>query len=141
MKRGDMTATEFVMLLWKNKIKVALLILALALGPGLYQDWATKRAAEEHARDRDAVDTQASIAGMMLLRAWKSCSQIGVPDVNACSRYEGRLIQEQAAPVLAKTAVEQRDSYLKSCQRFYEFDYCKRLLERSIQLSSAQSKE
>lgn len=141
MNRGDMTLTEFVMLLWENKFKVALLILAVALATGLYQNWAAKTAVEERARDRDAVDTQASIAGMMLISAWKSCSRIGISDINVCSRYEGRLLQEQAAPILAKTAVEQRDSYLKGCQRFYEFDYCKRLLERSIQLSNLQSKE
>jgi len=141
MNRGEITVTEFVMLLWVNKIKVTLLILAVALGPGFYEDWTARRTEEKLARDRDAVDTQASIAGMMLLSAWKSCSQIGISDINACSRYEGRLLQEQAAPVLAKTAGEQRDSYLKSCQRFYEFDYCKRLLERSIQLSNLQSKE
>lgn len=141
MNRGDMTVTEFVMLLWENRIKVALLILAVALGPGLYEDWTARRAAEKLARDRDAVGTQASVAGMMLLSAWKSCSQLGIRDINACSRYEGQLLQEQAAPILAKSAVEQRDSYLKNCQRFYEFDYCKQLLERSIQLSNAQSKE
>jgi len=136
-----MTVTEFVMLLWENKIKVTLLILAVVFGPSLYEDWKAEELRKTLESDRKAVGTQASIAGMMLVSAWKSCSQIGIGDINACSKYEGHLLQEQAAPMLAKTAAEQRDSYLKNCQRFYEFDYCRQLLERSIQLSNAQSKE
>lgn len=34
MIRGDMTVTDFVVVLWNNKIKVMLLILAFAFGPG-----------------------------------------------------------------------------------------------------------
>ena len=141
MISGNMTVTEFVMLLWENKIKVTLLILAVVFGPSLYEDWKAEELRKTLESDRKAVGTQASIAGMMLVSAWKSCSQIGIGDNNACSKYEGHLLQEQAAPMLAKTAAEQRDSYLKNCQRFYEFDYCRQLLERSIQLSNAQSKE
>ena len=141
MNSEDMTVTEFVMLLWKNKVKVTVLILVVAFAPGFYQDWATKKAAQELARDRDAVDTQASLAGMMVLSAWKKCALIGISDINTRSQYEGRLLQEQSAPVLAKIAVEQRDSYLKGCQRFYDFEYCRKLLERSIQLSNLQSRE
>jgi hypothetical protein len=56
----------------------------------------------------------ASTAGMMLLKAWKSCSQIGiVNDVGRCAAHEGRLLQEQAAPQLAKVAFDQRASYFK----------------------------
>lgn len=141
MIHGNMTVTEFVMTLWANKVKVTLLILAITFGPGLYSEWERRRAQERMEDDKKAVSTDASIAGMMLLSAWKSCQQIGISDVNACSRYQGQLLQEQAAPMLAKTAVEHRDSYLASCQRFYQFEYCRQLLERSIHLSNAQSKE
>lgn len=141
MIRGDMSVTEFVMVLWENKIKTGLFILAIAFGPGLYDDWQKKRAAEQLEADRKSVDSDASIAGMMLMNAWKSCSQIGIGnDIDGCAKYEGRLLQEQAAPMLAKMAVEHRDSYYKSCQRFYAYEYCGQLLRRSIALSNAQSK-
>jgi hypothetical protein len=137
----DMTVNDLMLLLRKNKIKVAAMILAIAIFPSLYDDWSASRSAEKLKSDRDEVGTQASIAGMMLFNAWKSCTQIGISDISTCSRHEGQLLQEKPASLLAKTAVEQRDSYLKHCQRFYDFDYCKRLLERSIQISSAQSKK
>jgi len=70
---GGMTVTEFVMILWNNKIKVGLLILAVIFGPGLYDDWQKKRTAEQLEADRKSVDTDASIAGMMLMNAWTSC--------------------------------------------------------------------
>jgi len=140
--RGDMSVTEFVAVLWKNKIKVGLLLLAFAVGPGLYGDWQKKRAAEQFEADRKSVDTNASIAGMMLMNAWSSCSQIGiVNDMEGCAKYQARLLQEQAAPMLAKMALEQRDSYYKSCQRFYAYEYCGQLLRRSVELSNAQSKD
>lgn len=139
MIRVDMTVNGFMLLLRKNKIKVAAMILTIAIVPSLYDDWSASRSAEKLKSDLGEVGTQASIAGMMLFSAWKSCTQIGISDISTCSKHEGQLLQEKAAPLLAKTAVEQRDSYLKYCQRYYDFDYCKRLLERSIQISSAQS--
>src|SRR5262245_25612366 len=112
MIRGDMTVTEFVMVLWNNKIKVAVVLLAIVFGPARYDDWQKKRAAEQLEADRKSVDTDASIAGVMLMRAWKSCAQIGiVNDMERCAAYEGRLLQEQAAPPLAKLAIEHRASY------------------------------
>jgi hypothetical protein len=141
MIRGDMSVTEFVALLWEHKIKVGLLFLAFAVGPGLYDDWQKKRAAEQFEADRRSVDTDASVAGMMLMNAWTSCSQIGiVNDMEGCAKYQARLLQEQAAPMLAKIAIEQRDSYYKNCQRFYAYEYCGQLLRRSVALSNAQSK-
>lgn len=139
MIRGDMTVTEFVMAMWNNKIKVGLLILAIALGPGLYDDWQKQRAAEKLEADRKSVDTDASIAGIMLANAWKSCRDIGiVNDMERCAAYDGRLLQEQAAPMLAKLAIDYRVSFYKSCQRFHPGEYCQQLLQRSLSLSVAQ---
>jgi hypothetical protein len=138
MISGDKTLTEFVMLLWNNKIKVGLLILAIALGPGLYDDWQKKQAAEKLEADRKSVDHEASVAGMMLASAWKSCRDIGiVNDMGRCAAYEGRLLQEQAAPMLAKMAIEHRASFYKTCQRFHPNEYCQQLLQRSLSLSVA----
>ena len=66
MTSGDTTVTEFVILLWNNKIKVGLLILAIVLGLGLYDDWQKERAAAKLEADRKSVDHEASVAGMML---------------------------------------------------------------------------
>lgn len=125
MIRGEMSVADFVMVLWNNKIKVGILILGVIFGPSLYDDWQKKRAAEQFEVDRTSVDTDASIAGMMLMNAWTSCSQIGiVNDMERCAKYQARLLQEQAAPMLAKMAIDQRDSYYKNCQKFYAYEYC-----------------
>lgn len=140
MIRGDMSVTEFLKVLWSNKIKVGIAIFVLIFGPDLYDDWQKKRANEQLAADRKAVDTRASIAGMMLRSAWESCSQIGiVNDMEGCANFQARLLQEQAAPLKAKMAIEQRDSYYRSCERFYAHDYCQQLLWRSFELSTAQN--
>lgn len=142
MIHPNMSVTDFVMTLWKNKVKVVLVAVALAFGPGLYADWQRKRAVEQEESDRRAVDTEASLAGMMLADAWRACSKIGiVNDMDRCAAYQPRLIQEQAAPLLAKTAVDQRDSYVKRCQRFYQGTYCSKLLQRAVEISVAQGKD
>ena len=142
MIHGNMSVTDFVMTLWSNKFKVVLVVAALAFGPSIYTDWQRKRAAEQLKADRQAVDSDASVAGMMLASAWKGCSQIGiVNDMERCAAFQPRLIQEQTAPILAKSAVGQRAAYYKSCQRFYPATYCGQLLQRSLQLSLAQSKD
>jgi hypothetical protein len=141
MSVTTITVTEFAALVWRNKVKAGLLALAIVSGPPLYEEWAEKRAAQEAAEAKGAVPTDASIAGMMLLSAWKSCTQIGIADVNACATYQGELLQEQAAPILAKTAVGQRDAFVKNCTRFYAYEHCRQLLDRAIRLSNAQSKE
>lgn len=139
MIHGDMTVTEFVMVLWNNKIKVALFILAIAFGPGVYDDRKNKRAVEKLEADRVSVDYEASIAGIMLASAWKSCRDIGiVNEMERCAAYEGRLVQEQSAPMLAKMAIEHRASFYERCQRFHLDEYCKQLLQRSLALSVAQ---
>jgi len=43
--------------------------------------------------------------------------------------------------MLAKIAVDHRDSYYKNCQRFHPYEYCSQLLQRSVALSNAQSKK
>ncbi len=140
MIRGDMTIKEFVMALWDNKIKVVLLISALAFGPGLYDDWQEKRTAEKLEADRASVFSDASVTGMMMWNAWRSCRDIGIlNDLEACSKYDGKLIQEQVAPVYAKMAVEHRDAYFQKCLRFHQQEYCGLLLQRSFALSNAQS--
>lgn len=139
MIRRDMPVIRFVAFLWEHKIKVGLLFLALAVGPGLYDDWQKKRAAEQLVADRMSVDTDASFAGMHLVSAWAVCSQIGiVNDIEGCAQYQARLLQEKVAPIAARTAIERRDSYYKKCQRFYAYEYCVQLLARSVALSNAQ---
>ncbi|AOS81404.1 hypothetical protein Q5W_21835 [Hydrogenophaga sp. PBC] len=135
-----MTVTDFVMVLWNNKIKVMLLILAFAFGPGLFDDWQQRQAEERLDADRRSVDHDASVAGMMLMNAWRDCRDIGiVNDMERCATYEGKLIQEQSAPILAKMAIEHRDAYYKNCLRFHQQEYCGQLLQRSVALSNAQS--
>jgi hypothetical protein len=137
--RGDMTVTDFVHVLWNNKIKVMFLILALAFGPGLYDEWKMKQAAKRLDADRASVYRDASITGMMLMNAWRGCRDIGiVNDMERCAKYDGKLIQEQAAPMLAKMAIEHRDAYYKNCLRFHQHEYCGQLLQRSVALSNAQ---
>lgn len=139
MIRADMSVTEFVTTLWNNKVKVALLVAAVVFGPGLYESWQASRAAEKLEAERNAVDTNASLAGMMLASAWRSCSQIGIGnDIDGCAKYQARLLQEQGAPLLAKVAVQQRDTYWQGCLRFHPQDYCAQLLQRAFQLSLAQ---
>jgi uncharacterized protein involved in tolerance to divalent cations len=73
---------------------------------------------------------------MMLASAWTSCRDIGIMnDMQRCAAYEGRLIQEQAALMLAKMAIEHRASFYKTCQRFHPYEYCQ---QRSLSLSVAQ---
>ncbi len=139
MIRRDTTVTDFVKVLWNNKIKVMLLILACAFGPGLYNDWQKRQAAKGLDADRASVDNNASITGMMLMSAWRGCRDIGiVNDMERCATYNGKLIQEQAAPMLAKTAIEHRDAYFKNCLRFHQIEYCGQLLQRSVAISNAQ---
>lgn len=136
-----MPVTEFASLLWANKIKTALVVLAIAFGPNLYENWSKKRDVERKEEERKSVGISASVTGMMILGAWKSCNRIGIADIDSCSRYEGQLIQEQAAPALARTAVENRNGYLKTCLKFFDYEYCRQLLNRAVQLSAAESKE
>ena len=76
---------------------------------------------------------------MMLMRAWRACRDIGiVNDMERCATYDGKLIQEQAAPILAKMAIEHRGGYLKNCLRFHQIEYCGQLLQRSLAISNAQ---
>ena len=141
MIRPDMPVIEFTMTLWKNKIKVVLSILAIVFGQGLHDEWQVQRATEKFEADRQGIDAEASIAGMMLANAWTSCKQIGiVNDMERCASHNGRLLQEIAAPQSAKIAIEQRDSYSRNCQRFYTAEYCSALLGRSLQVSFAQQK-
>ncbi len=140
MIRGDMSVTEFVMLCWNNKGKVLVAIAAAIVLPPLFDEWTQKRAADKLTAEREGVNTSASLAGMMLVSAWRGCVKIGINDIDRCSTYEGKLLQEVAAPQLAKMAIEQRNGYSSSCRKFYAPEYCDQLLTRSVNLSAA-SKE
>jgi ABC-type anion transport system duplicated permease subunit len=139
MLRLDKSVDDLLVFLRTHKIKIGIAVLAIVFGPGLYDDWQKSRAAQQLESDRKSVDTDASVTGMMLMEAWTGCSQIGiVNDMERCAAYQGRLLQEQSAPMLAKLAVEQRASYYKNCQRFNTYEYCSQLLQRSVALSNAQ---
>lgn len=88
---------------------------------------------------RVSVDLDASITGMMLVSAWRSCRDIGIVNgMDRCAKYDGKLLQEQSASMLAKMAIEHRDAYYKNCLRFHQSEYCGQLLQRSFALSYAQ---
>lgn len=73
------------------------------------------------------------------MSAWRGCRDIGiVNDMERCATYDGKLIQEQSAPILAKMAIEHRDAYYNNCLRFHQHEYCGQLLQRSVALSNAQ---
>ena len=136
---GDMTMTEIAALLWRHRTKVIALFAVVWLGPILYEEWSKKRAAEQLELDRQSVYSDASVAGSLLAGALHQCVLIGLDDLQRCADYKGQLLQEQAPPVLARTAIEHRDRYLQNCWRFYDRDGCVQLLMRSYHLSSAQS--
>jgi hypothetical protein len=134
-----MPVTGLLAAAWDHKVKVALIAIGVVFVPGLYESWQNSRAAEQLVSDRKAVDTDASVAGMMLASAWRSCSQIGiVNDMEGCARCQGRLLQEQTAPMAAKLALEQRDAFWRGCRRLYPQKYCGQVLQRAFQLSFAQ---
>lgn len=101
----------------------------------LYQDRAKKRQQEEFEAERLSISLSASIAGMSLASAFKSCQRIGIPDLEKCQEYKGMLLQELEAPIAAKMAIEQRVDYREKCNRHYSADYCLQLLKRAVQLS------
>ena len=151
MTPWDMSVTEllmlcwqsiakFAMLCWNNKGKVLVAIAAAIVLPPLFEGWAQKQAADKLAAEREGVNTSASIAGMMLVSAWRGCVKIGIDDIDRCSTYQGKLLQEIAAPQVARMAVERRNGYFSSCRKFYALDYCNQLIIRSVNLSAA-SKE
>lgn len=135
-----MTVSELVKRLtkyWWSKVTFVALLLFFAYP--VYQSWAKERAVKVAEQERkaamDRVGTDASIAGSMLWGAYKACARIGIPDIAKCAKYEGVLLQEKAAPVLAQLAVDQRASYDSSCQKVYATEYCYNLLNRAFQLS------
>lgn len=101
----------------------------------LYQDWDKKRQKEEFEVERQSIGTSASITGMSLVSAFKSCQRIGIPDLKKCQEYKGMLVQELGAPIAAKIAIEEQVNYNQKCNRHYSTDYCHQLLKRAVQLS------
>jgi hypothetical protein len=139
-KGGRVTVT-LDEILQEHSSKLIVLFLAAIAGPGLYKGWSESRAEAALREERESVGHKASTAGIMWVGAWKACVQIGIRDVDACSKYKGVLLQEIGAPVQAKLAIEHRDTYAKSCFKFHTEEYCQQLFNRSIQLSSVQSKD
>lgn len=133
-----MTVTEFATWLWAKRWWGFWLVIAAIFGPPAFDEYSKKTLAANLEVEREGVNTSASLAGMMLVSAWRSCTQIGIQDVDACSKYEGKLLQELGAPILAKTAANHRDGYYASCSKFYSTSYCNQLLTRSVNLSAAQ---
>lgn len=139
MIHSDMPFIEFLRTLWKNKVKVAAVVLAVIVVPGWFADWRERRDAERLEAARQAIDTEASTTGMLLANAWFACRDIGiVNDLERCAAYEGKLIQEIAAPQLAKMAIQKRSEYHSNCPKLRPPEYCNSLLSRSVQLSVAQ---
>lgn len=100
-----------------------------------YDDWSRQREIEKQAKEKQSVGTQASIAGIELWAAYKACTRIGINSIDQCAKYEGQLLQEVAAPQLAKVALDARSEYYKLCERFYTEESCIKLLNRSWYLS------
>lgn len=100
-----------------------------------YDDWSKRREVERVEQEKQSVSTKASLAGIVWWEAYKNCARIGIGDLDKCSTYNGQLLQEKVAPILAKSAVEARDEYFNLCGRHYPDEYCKRLINRSVYLS------
>ena len=130
------TLTKF---LGQNWSKVVFAGLVLLIAYPAYKDWSKQHTIEVAAREEkeaiDRIGTDASVTGAMYWTAYKACSRIGIPNVEQCAKYEGTLLQEKAAPILATTAVDQRMSYDKSCIKLFTQDSCYNLLNRAYILS------
>jgi len=137
-----MTVTKFVNLLARNWSKVAFGSFALLIAARATQDWWRQHQVETVAKERkqaiEQIGIDASIAGSMYAAAYKACAKIGIPNVEQCAKYEGLLLQEKAAPMLAFTAVEQHASYNMNCKKLYADKYCYDLLNRAFHLSQSE---
>jgi len=141
MSKANIPAKGVVAIVFEHPIKIGAVALAIAFSPGILKSWQIKHAQEQLATNQKTVHDDASIAGMMLMNAATKCYQIGIlNDLDGCAKHKATLIQEKAAPELAKLAIQQRDSYMNNCKKFYESDYCSNLLLRSVAISNAQSK-
>jgi hypothetical protein len=133
---------EFVRTLIRNWSKIAFGALVLLIGVPAYQEWSKKHDIEVAAQEKKAalerVGTDASIAGSIYWNAYKACSKIGISNVETCAKYEGTLLQEKAAPMLATMAVDHRVAYDKSCRKVYAKEYCDQLLNRAYYLSQSE---
>lgn len=137
-----MNSNTFTKFLGQNWSKVVFAGLALLIAYPVYKDWSKQHAIEVAAKEKkeamDRIGTDASISGAMYSAAYKACSRIGIPNVEQCAKYEGTLLQEKAAPILAATAVDQRMSYEKSCYKLFTQEYCYNLLNRAYYLSQSE---
>ena len=106
------------------------------------QDWWKRHQIETAVKEKkqaiEQIGMDASMAGSMYTTAYKACVKIGIPNVEQCAKYEGVLLQEKAAPMLASTAVGQRMSYDANCKKLYDEKYCFDLLNRAFHLSQSE---
>lgn len=113
--------------------------LVLLIAAPLVTDWWKQHQKDAEAQEKkDAVakvGIDASLAAMAVWGAYKECRKIGIQDIVQCSQYKAVLLQEQAAPILAKTAVDMRADYNVSCRKQYQGEYCDHLLNRAFHLS------
>jgi hypothetical protein len=134
--------TYLIDLLVRHLSIVAFIALALLFGYPTYQNWAKQHAIEVAAQEKKEalaqIGVEASITGSIYWAAYKACRKIGIPSVEDCARYDGTLLQEKGAPVLATTAVNERITYDKNCLKLYAKDYCDQLLNRAFHLSQEE---
>ncbi len=140
-----MSVKDFASYLWNHKdrilIGVIVLVIAALYAPSIYGNWSRERAADKLKEEREQVAYTASVAGMLWVGASRDCAAIGIRDVEACSKYDGVLLQEKAAPMNAKMAMTKMHAYATSCQKFHPRDNCQGLIDRSIDLSSVKKAE
>jgi hypothetical protein len=105
---------ELITVLARNWSKVAFGAFLVVIAVHVYEDWSKQHAIEVAAGEKRAalerVGTDASMAGSMLWGAYKACTKIGIPNMQTCAKYEGTLLQEKAAPLLASVALDQKAS-------------------------------
>lgn len=119
-------------------IAIACISAVLVVARDAYEDWSKHREADRVEQEKNIINSRASVVGVMIWSAYKECVRIGINDFDRCSSYNGQLIQEKAAPLLAKSAVAAKDDYLNLCERHHPIRYCADLLNHSIQLSQNQ---
>lgn len=136
---------ELIRTLARNWSKVAFGGFLLLIAIPIYQDWSKQHAIEVAAKETkvalERVGTDASIAGSMLWGAYNACTKIGIQNMQTCAKYEGNLLQEKAAPILASMALDRKASYDKNCQQVYAKEYCDQLLNRAFHLSQNETKD
>lgn len=128
--------------LGRNWSKIALAglvaLILVPVGRDWYKDHETQAAKRKQQAAIDSINLGASLVGTYLASAVRSCTRIGIPEISTCAAYTPKLLQEQAAPMMAKMALDQQSSYSKDCHKLYDEKYCYDLMNRAFQLSLAE---